>query len=166
MLGRFWVGDIIFTRCSGPCATLTRNMAALQKVTPSDWNVGFFSLTADPEFDLPEVLGRYGDRFDADPRRWEFLTGTKYEINRLAMEDLLLVVAEKDAADRESPEDMFIHSTRFVLIDPLGQMRAYYDGSLPETVDVIREDLRDMLGYTESGLREPAGTDLLGDRTP
>lgn len=144
--GRFWIGDIIFTRCPGPCVTLTRNMSNLQETLPSDWNIGFFSLTADPEFDRPEVLRRYGLRFGADMDRWQFLTGTKKEINRLAIEDLLLVVADKDESDRQSPEDLFIHSTRFVLIDPRGQMRGFYDGSRPESLAEIREDLEALMG--------------------
>src|SRR5256885_7930143 len=32
-------------------------------------------LTADPEFDTPEVLKRYGERFGASADRWCFLTG-------------------------------------------------------------------------------------------
>src|SRR5712664_1532791 len=32
--GKVWVADIIFTRCPGPCATMTRHLAELQSELP------------------------------------------------------------------------------------------------------------------------------------
>ena len=34
--GRVWVADVIFTRCPGLCATLTRHMGMLQSALPTN----------------------------------------------------------------------------------------------------------------------------------
>src|SRR2546428_2879809 len=59
--GRVWVADIIFTRCPGACAKMTREMSELQVALPAGDSVSLVSLTADPGFDTPDVLKRYGD---------------------------------------------------------------------------------------------------------
>jgi protein SCO1 len=121
--GKLWVANIIFTRCPGPCAHMTRQMVALQKAVPADWPVQFISLTTDPDFDNPKVLGKYADKFGADQQRWWFLTGTKRDMVDLAVKGLLLTTLDKPERDRELPEDLFIHSTISVLVDGQGRVR-------------------------------------------
>src|SRR5271170_2006727 len=72
-----WVADIIFTRCAGPCPRMTGQMKSLQDALPQSSEAKFVTLTTDPENDTPEVLKKYGERFNADFSRWNFLTGTK-----------------------------------------------------------------------------------------
>ena len=88
--GRPWVADIIFTRCAGPCPEMTRKMKELQEALPASSRARLISLTTDADFDTPEVLARYGERFAADPARWTFLTGGKVEIANLAIDSLKL----------------------------------------------------------------------------
>src|SRR6266496_146692 len=57
--GKVWIADIIFTRCPGPCAKMTREMSELQSAIQAGAAVQFVSLTADPKFDTPEVLKQY-----------------------------------------------------------------------------------------------------------
>ena len=139
--GRIWVGDIIFTRCPGPCVRMTTTLRALQDRLAGLPDVALFSLTADPEFDSPEVLARYARRFGADTNRWQFLTGSKAEIYRLATRDLLLVVADNATNNSAPPEDLFLHSTRLVLLDAEGRLRAAFDGedtnSVPEVLRAL-----------------------------
>lgn len=121
--GKLWVANIIFTRCPGPCAQMTRQMVALQKAVPADWPVQFVSLTTDPEFDNPAVLSKYATKFGADQKRWWFLTGTKRSMVDLAVKGLMLTTLDKPENQRELPEDMFIHSTISVLVDGQGRVR-------------------------------------------
>jgi protein SCO1 len=114
--GKIWIADIIFTRCPGPCCRMTRQMKELESALPPDSGVRIVSLTTDPEFDTPEVLKRYAERFDADTNRWMFLTGTKQQIGTLAIEGLKLSAIEK------KPDE----STIFVLVDRAGQLRGVY----------------------------------------
>jgi protein SCO1 len=124
--GHVWVGDIIFTRCPGPCLKMTRQMKELQQALPSTSQARLVTLTTDPEFDSPSVLQTYARRFEADPQRWLFLTGTKKEIAALAVGSLKLTAVEKKPDERQSPDDLFIHSTIFVLVDKRGQLRGIY----------------------------------------
>jgi protein SCO1/2 len=125
--GHVWVADIIFTRCPGPCARMTRQLAALQNALPTDSRARLVSLTTDPDFDTPEVMQQYAARFGANPERWTFLTGTKKEIAALATDSLKLTAVEKDAAARENPNDLFIHSTIFVVVDKRARLRGVFE---------------------------------------
>lgn len=145
--GKVWIADIIFTRCPGPCAMMTRHMSALQSQLPQREQIGFLSLTADPAYDQPAVLKKYAETYGADPARWVFLTGPKTNLYRLAIESLKLSVAENPEDTAGKLEDMFIHSTRFVVLDRAGRVRAFVDGADPK----CREQLRPLV---ESLLKE------------
>ena len=157
--GQVWVADIIFTRCPGPCAKMTRHLAELQSELPADRPVKLVTLTSDPDYDKPPVLKKYSERFGADASRWWFLTGDKPQIRRLAVEDFKFVVVEKKPEEREIPEDLFIHSTWFVLVDQKGRVRgwtdgegklhAYYDSEDPSARKQILAGIKELL-------REPA----------
>jgi len=87
-------------------------------------DVRLVTLTTDPDFDQPEVLRQYSERFDANQDRWWFLTGTKPQIARLAVGGLKLAAIEIPPADRLTDTDLFIHSTVFVVVDKQGRLRA------------------------------------------
>jgi protein SCO1 len=125
--GRVWIADIIFTRCPGPCLKMTRQMRELQDGLPPGSQAHLVTLTTDPDFDTPTVLKAYAQRFGADPGRWTFLTGTKVEIAKLAIDSLMLTTVEKKAEERESPQDLFVHSTIFVIADKQGQLRGVFE---------------------------------------
>lgn len=125
--GQVWVADIIFTRCAGPCLRMTKRMHELQQALPAGSATRLVSLTTDPDFDTPEVLRKYAARFNADTNRWLFLTGTKQQIAALATDSLKLTSIEKTPEQRASPEDLFIHSTIFVVVDRKGQLRAVFE---------------------------------------
>ena len=125
--GRVWLADIIFTRCPGPCARMTRQMADVQQALPKNSTAKLVSLTTDPDFDSPEILAKYGARFGADSNQWQFLTGTKLEIAGLAGDSLKLTALEKPAEERTSADDLFIHSTIFVLVDRQAQLRGIFE---------------------------------------
>ena len=125
--GQVWLADIIFTRCPGPCARMTRQMASVQAALPKDSQAKLISLTTDPEFDSPEVLKNYGEKFGADPARWHFLTGTKLGIAALAGDSLKLTALETKPESRTSADDLFIHSTIFVLVDKQARLRGAFE---------------------------------------
>ena len=126
--GQPWFANIIFTRCPGPCARMTQKMRQLQEALPAEASeVQLVSLTTDPDFDTPEVLSQYARKFQADTQTWKFLTGTKEEIVRVSTQEWLLVMLEKGEAERESPNDIFLHSTLTVLMDGLGRIRGTYE---------------------------------------
>jgi protein SCO1 len=145
--GHPWVADIIFTRCAGPCLKMSRQMMTLQQDLSPSSQARLISLTTDPDYDSPAVLKTYAERFRADPNRWFFLTGSKQQIASLARDSLKLTAIEKKPEDRESPVDLFIHSTIFVVVDKSGRLRGVFqstgEGVDPEQVkSEIRAALR------------------------
>ena len=105
--GRISVVNIVFTRCPTQCRRLSAQMQRLQSRIPS--GVRLISLTADPEFDTPEVLKRYGLEYQASPETWWMLTGQKSEVYRVAIADLKFAVVESGEPSAKL-EDLFIHT--------------------------------------------------------
>ncbi len=153
LLGRVWVADIIFTRCAGPCPHMTRRMKMLQDALPAAIAARLLTLTTDPDFDTPPVMKAYGEKSGADFARWSFLTGSKAEIAKLAIDGLKLTTVEKKPEERADPNDLFIHSTIFVVVDKQARLRGVF-----ETVgqDLIFEQIKPKLLAAVAQLeREP-----------
>jgi cytochrome oxidase Cu insertion factor (SCO1/SenC/PrrC family) len=125
--GHVWVADIIFTRCAGPCPRMTRQMQQVQATLPNDSNARLVSLTTDPKFDTPPVLEAYAKKFGARTDNWLFLTGGPQEIARLAIDSLKLTAVEKKPSEQQSPQDLFIHSTIFVVVDKAARLRGVFE---------------------------------------
>jgi|SRR2546422_593422 len=123
--GKVWVADIIFTRCPGPCLKMTRQMKEL--ALPPSSQARLVTLTTDPDYDTPQILKAYAERGGADTSRWMFLTGSKTEIAKLAIDSLKLTAIEKKPGERESPNDLFVHSTIFVIVDKRAQLRGVFE---------------------------------------
>ncbi len=139
--GHIWVADFIFTRCAGPCPKMTAAMSRLQEALCGQGQVRLVTVTADPANDTPAVMEHYSQRYHGRADQWWFLTGDKKEIERLAVDGFKLVAKETDATERQAGEDLFIHSTKFVLVDPQGRVRGYYDGTDPSTQEKILHDI-------------------------
>ena len=125
--GHVWVADIIFTRCPGPCLKMTRQMKDLENALPSASNARLVTLTTDPEYDSPAILKAYAQRFSADTNRWMFFTGSKQQIADLAIHSLKLTAIEKKPEERTSDQDLFVHSTIYVLVDKKAQLRGVFE---------------------------------------
>jgi cytochrome oxidase Cu insertion factor (SCO1/SenC/PrrC family) len=106
---------------------MTRQMKELQEALPTASQARLVSLTSDPAYDTSPVLKAWADRFGADPNRWLFLTGAKAEIAKLAIDSLKLTAIEKKPEEREAPEDLFIHSTIFVVVDKQARLRGVFE---------------------------------------
>ena len=135
--GQIRVVDLIFTRCAGPCPIVSATMARLQEALPASPPVRLVTLTSDPAFDTPAVLKKYGERFGARPGVWTFLTGPREMMRHLAMDELMLSMMDKKPAERETPVDLVIHSTRLVLLDQRGRIRGYFDGETTASIPAI-----------------------------
>ena len=121
-----WVADIIFTRCAGPCPRMTAQMKSMQDKLRQNKNAKLITLTTDPDYDSPEIMKRYGERFGADFNRWTFLTGTKNQIAGLAANSLKLSAQPIPLKDQTTPVDLFIHTTIFVVVDKHAQLRGIF----------------------------------------
>ena len=144
--GKVWVADIIFALCPGPCPKMTEEMSQLQSAFKPKQPLRFVTLTTHPEHDTPAVLKSYSEKFSADPARWFFLTGPKSELlANLAVGSLKLSAVEKDKTLQESENDLFIHTTVFVLVDKRGKLRGFYESLEPGFQEKIRADINSLL---------------------
>ncbi len=126
--GRVWVADFIFTRCQGQCPIMSSQMLGLQNASK---DVDFVSFSADPDFDTPSVLLAYAERLGADLERWRFLTGSRESLNSVAAGFRMNKVDEP-----------LFHSASFVLMDPAGRVRGYYDANDAERMQSLKKDLK------------------------
>jgi protein SCO1/2 len=136
--GKVWLASFIYTECPGPCLGISRKMSELQRAVPKEVHLVSFSL--DPEHDTPEVLSRYSAQFQSGPN-WHFLTGQKATIRSLATGPFMLAAADAPAG----AEEPIIHSTKIVLVDRSGTVRAYYESSEVDPARVAA-DARRLLG--------------------
>ena len=136
MKGKIWVADFIFTNCPTICPAMTQEMARLQSEFVAD-PVYFVSFSVDPERDTSSVLSRYAKAYGADDRRWHFLTGNKAAIYALAEDGFSL------AAGHNGTE--LLHSTRFVLVAPDGNIYGYYDSRSKPALLRLRRDVKALL---------------------
>lgn len=148
-----WVADIIFTRCAGQCPRMTAQMKTVQDGLAQDDNARLVTLTTDPDYDSPEILKRYGQRFGADFDRWMFLTGGKNQIAGLAGNSLKLGSTPVAPANQKTPVDLFIHATIFVVVDKHARMRGIFEtGGESVNWDNMRQNILAVIRRLE---REP-----------
>jgi protein SCO1 len=137
--GKIWIADFIYTTCPGPCPMISSRMSELQKPLENT-DVRLVSFSVDPQKDTPEVLRRYAERLQAEPGRWDFLTGPKSAIYKISHDGFKLAVSDGSDA-RGIP----VHSTRIVLVDRRGQIRGYYDATEPEAITKLLADTNHLL---------------------
>ncbi len=136
MAGKIWIADFIFTNCPTICPAMTQEMARLQSEFVAD-PVYFVSFSVDPERDTVDVLSRYATAYGADDRRWHFLTGEKADIHQLAEKGFSL------AAGHQGSE--ILHSARFALIAPNGNIYGHYDSRSKPALLRLRRDVKSLL---------------------
>ena len=142
--GKVWLANFIFTRCAGVCPMMSGRVKSLQNEF-SDSNLQFVSFSVDPSYDTPEVLAKYAKKYEANPKRWSFLTGDRETIYNLSLQHFFLGVSEIAPEEREQFDQMIRHSSKLVLVDAKGRVRGYYDtedaGYRPKLIQDIKSFL-------------------------
>jgi protein SCO1/2 len=141
--GQVWVADVIFTQCPTQCRRLSAQMEKVQASLPK--GARLVSLTADPEYDTPQVLARYGEKYHADPSKWLLLHGTKEGLYRTASEDLKFSVLDTGERGTNSMDGRFIHSTSYSIVDRRGQLRAVVQGENEDAPEQILKAVKRLL---------------------
>lgn len=121
--GKVWIASFIVTRCpDGKCPQVTQTMQRLQGELRDRRNLMLVTFTTDPSNDDPGELTRYAERFEADPNRWLFLTGSEEKIDELLRSFLLR------SRDETFQKGRIDHAQRLVVVDKQGNLRGFYDG--------------------------------------
>lgn len=134
----WWIANFIFTNCRTVCLPMSSNFSTLQKELENrDLEVQLVSFSVDPDFDQPEVLKEYGEKYDANFDTWHFLTGYDMQtIKELSIKSFRAFLKEPEKGD-----DQVTHDTRFFLVSPEGKIIKGYDGVNAKSIDEIIDDI-------------------------
>ncbi|MBO0694843.1 MAG: SCO family protein [Verrucomicrobia bacterium] len=139
LAGKIWIADFIYTTCPGPCPMISSRMSELQKPLEKT-DVQLVSFSVDPEKDTPQVLQGYAEKLQADPVRWNFLTGPKSAIYKLSHDGFKLAIS-----DGSTEQGVPVHSTRMVLVDRHGEIRGYYEATDADAITKLLADTSHLL---------------------
>lgn len=142
LLGRPWAIAFVFTKCLGPCPTVTRQLKQLQDRLKG-YDFRLVTLTVDPARDTPEVLQAYAQQNGADLERWYFLTGDQTAIYGLIHRSFRLPVQEVTGPMRQEGYEI-IHSTNVMLVNAEGVVCGKYNAAKDEEMVALRRKLQEL----------------------
>ncbi|MGR7812885.1 SCO family protein [Lacinutrix undariae] len=134
---KIYVADFFFTTCQTICPIMTDHMYKIQKEILNDDDVMLLSHSVTPKIDSVAQLKRYALKKGVNDAKWNLVTGDKKQIYELARKSYMAVKTEGngDAYD-------MVHTENFMLIDKKRQIRGYYDGTKPEDITRLIEDIK------------------------
>ncbi|WP_418508902.1 SCO family protein [Corallibacter sp.] len=133
---KIYVADFFFTTCKTICPIMTDHMYKIQKEIKNDDEVMLLSHTVTPEIDSVAQLKKYAKLKGVIDGKWNLVTGDKKQIYELARKSYLAVKTSGDGG----PFDM-IHTENFMLIDKKQQIRGFYDGTNPDDISRLLDDI-------------------------
>ena len=134
---KIYIADFFFTTCPTICPIMTDNMGTIQQEILNDDEVMLLSHSVTPEIDSVAQLKAYAIKKGVVDRKWNLVTGDKKQIYYLARKSYMAVKTDGDGG----PFDM-IHTENFMLIDKERRIRGTYDGTNPEEIEKLLEDLK------------------------
>lgn len=133
---KIYVADFFFTTCQSICIDMAKSMQTLQKEFNNDEEIMLVSHSVTPKIDDVNQLQRYAKQKNVDRDIWILLTGSKKHIYELARKHYLVAKSQGDGG----PYDM-VHTENFALIDKEKRIRGFYDGTNPDEIDQLIDDI-------------------------
>ncbi|HEY8782815.1 MAG TPA: SCO family protein [Mucilaginibacter sp.] len=133
--GNIYVADFFFTTCPSICPIMQRNMLNVYNAFKDSTGFKIISYTIDPQHDSVPVLKKYADKLGISGNTWWLLQGRKDETYRIAKSYLVSV-------EEKNPAGEYIHDGFFILIDKQKRIRGTYDGTKPDDVSKLIEDIK------------------------
>ncbi len=134
---KIYVADFFFTTCQTICPIMTGHMKEIQDRLKNDSEVLLLSHSVTPQIDDVARLKKYAVDKGVDDARWNLVTGDKKQIYDLARKSYLAAKSDGDGG----PYDM-VHTENFVLVDTKKRIRGFYDGTNPEDIDRLLDDIK------------------------
>jgi protein SCO1 len=128
--GRVLAMTFMYTKCPMPtyCPMMDRNFADVQKMIKADPalhnKVRLLSVSFDPKNDTPAVLKQHAKGLGADPSIWTFVTGSRDEIDKFAMNFGVTLVR----GQAPNPDEIG-HTLRTAIVDRDGKLVRTYTGN-------------------------------------
>lgn len=136
--GKVLAVSFLFTSCALTCPAVSERMGQIQQLLANQTDIRLLSLTVDPRTDTPSALAKWGARYGADTNRWLLLTGSKATLYGLIGVSFL-------ATDASDPFNYmpgnFTGTERIAVVDKQGHIRAYFDGTRPETTAAVAAEM-------------------------
>lgn len=142
--GKVRLVEFIFTNCPDICPATTYNMSKLQEQLKAENLFGnkveFLTITFDPEYDTPEVMQEYAEKFNADQSGWKFLRGDAAATEAVTKDFGMAVMKLPDV---NSPSGYSItHTARMFLVDGDGNMRQAYGMAADMDMDLMLKEMK------------------------
>ncbi|MFD2822412.1 SCO family protein [Lacinutrix iliipiscaria] len=134
---KIYVADFFFTTCQTICPIMTDHMYQIQKEIINDDDVMLLSHTVTPKIDSVAQLKKYALKKGVNDAKWNLVTGDKKQIYELARKSYLAVKTSGSGDEYD-----MIHTENFMLIDKKRQIRGFYDGTNPEAISQLIEDIK------------------------
>ncbi len=134
---KIYVADFFFTTCLTICPIMTGHMLKIQEQLKDDPDVLLLSHTVIPVADSVPQLKKYALEKGVNDAKWNLVTGDKKQIYDLARKSYLATKTDGDGG----PYDM-IHTENFILVDKEKRIRGFYDGTNPESIANLLEDIK------------------------
>ena len=134
---KIYIADFFFTTCPTICPIMTDHMYQIQKEILDDDEVMLLSHSVTPKIDSVAQLKRYALQKGVNDKKWNLVTGDKKQIYELARKSYFAVLTNGNGDEYD-----MIHTENFMLIDKERRIRNYYDGTDPEAIQQLLEDLK------------------------
>lgn len=136
--GKIYVADFFFGTCPTICPKMAQQMLRVHERFKNREDFAILSHTIDPDHDTVAYLKGYAEKLGVTSNKtWHFLTGPKEEIYELGTAAGYMVQLGEDA----NAPGGYIHSGAFILIDKERRVRGFYDGTIPDQVDRLMNDI-------------------------
>lgn len=139
--GKIYVANFFFTACPGICPKMNSLLRAVQDTFRTDPRVLLLSFSVTPWLDSVPRLRRYAAGKGILASKWHLLTGERGKIYELARRSYF--AEEAMGFTRDSTE--FLHTEHLILVDQASRIRGVYNGTQPQEVDKLIEDIHALL---------------------
>jgi len=134
--GKLYVSYFFFAGCAGICLKMAEELKRVQDAFGENDEVRLVGHSVTPGIDTVTALAAYGKQKGINPERWHLLTGKKKDIFDLARKSYFAVTDGQDD-DYEN----LIHTENLVLVDKEKMIRGVYNGTYPQDVNRLMEDI-------------------------
>lgn len=134
---KIYIADFFFTTCQGICPIMTDHMVKIQKEFKDDPEVLLLSHSVTPEIDSVAQLKKYAEEKGVIDEKWNLVTGDKKQIYDLARKSYLVAKSQGNGGKYD-----MVHTENFALVDKNKQVRGFYDGTNPEAIEQLVEDVK------------------------
>ena len=131
------VANFIFTSCGSICPVMTEHLKIVGDSFKNDSNVVLLSFSVTPWIDKPHILRKYKEKNGIENNNWQFLTGDKSSIYKLARQSYF--AEENIGFSKDSSE--FLHTEHVMLVDKTKRIRGIYNGTLKLEMQHLVEDI-------------------------